>query len=296
MSEQIKNVFSDITKPFSSSTEIETTDSGFLNSNGFIAKIVFLIMVIIIFIVLFYFTLFLMTYFTGPSDNPYIIKGEIDGNDGQTVRQNPAMNESKLVQRSNNESAGIEFTWSVWLKLSAIDNNDKLRYPVFVKGDGTKTEGRPYKSINHGPGLYVMLNNDGKPTLEILMDTINQAASSPGAEAEASNKIYITGEGIPIQQYFHLAIRCKGVNIDTYLNGTVINRTKLGNVPKQNYYDILVGGFSGKLSNLRYFNRGLSVVEINSITRSGPNTTPVTVTTSNSISNISTIWYNSFLR
>ena len=75
MSEQIKNVFSDITKPFSSSTEIETTDSGFLNSNGFIAKIVFLIMVIIIFIVLFYLVIRMISYFTTPSDNPIIING-----------------------------------------------------------------------------------------------------------------------------------------------------------------------------------------------------------------------------
>lgn len=288
MSDQIKNIFSNITGPFTSSSEVETTDSGFLNSNGFIAKIVFLIMVIVIFIVLFYLILFLMSYFTTPSDNPYIIKGELDGSEGRTVAQNPAMNESKLVQRSNNESAGIEFTWSVWLYIKMPEEAGK-RYPVFVKGDGTPVN--KYMSINHGPGLYVM--NDGQtPSLEILMDTINEAAST-----KASN-IIIKGQGLPIDQYFHLAIRCKGVNIDIYLNGTVIDRTKLNNVPKQNYYDIMVcqgGGFKGKLSNLRYFNRGLSVVEINSINRSGPNTTPVTVTSTKSVSNISTIWYNSFL-
>jgi hypothetical protein len=46
--------------------------------------------------------------------------------------------------------------------------------------------------------------------------------------------------------------------------------------PKQNYGDVFVcqnGGFIGKLSALRYYNRALNIFEINKIVSSGPNLT-----------------------
>ena len=39
---------------FSSPEQVDTTNTGFLNSNGLIAKVVFLILVVIVFIVLFF--------------------------------------------------------------------------------------------------------------------------------------------------------------------------------------------------------------------------------------------------
>ena len=47
-------------------------------------------------------------------------------------------------------------------------------------------------------------------------------------------------------------------------------------VPKQNYGNVYVGmngGFSGYLSNLRYFNYGLGTSEIQNIVDSGPDLT-----------------------
>jgi|UniRef100_A0A6C0DY75 hypothetical protein len=295
MSETVKNIFSNLTGPFSSSSEVATTDPGFLNSNGLIAKIVFLILVIVIFIVVFYSILYLMAYFTTPSENPYIIKGEIDGSSPYTVPQNPALNESKVIQRSNNESSGLEFTWSVWLKISSTATSDiGKRYPIFIKGDGmpqTPLSGTPaYKSINHGPGVYVFMDASNAAAIEVLMDTIDKGAIGSGGEI-------IKIKNLPINQYFHLAVRCKGYNIHIYINGNIIINESMSNVPKQNYYDILVcpsGGFKGKLSNLRYFSKALSVVELNSIYRNGPNTTPVNNVSSNSYSSISTQWFASF--
>lgn len=297
MSETIKNVFSNLTGPYSSSTQVETSDTGFLNSNGLVAKIVFLIMVIIIFIVLFYLVIRMISYFTTPSDNPIIINGELDGTKTMVIPQNPALKDSKLIARSNNESAGLEFTWSVWLKASrTMVSTD--RFPVFIKGDGTATTVGTvnYKSLNHGPGVYFYVDSPPTSTnpqlsLEILMDTIEELGTMDPIKIK----------NVPLEQYFNLVIRCKGVYVDIYMNGTVIQRKKLKNVPKQNYYNIQVcpsGGFQGKLSNLRYFNRGLSVIEINSIYRNGPNTTPIMTESSSaySYSILSTSWYNSFIQ
>ena len=87
---------------------------------------------------------------------------------------------------------------------------------------------------------------------------------------------YIEITNIPINKYFHLAIRCENKFIDVYVNGTVVSHTDLINVPKQNYYDITVGddklNGSTYISNLRYFSSALSVIDINTIVTNGPNT------------------------
>ena len=64
--------------------------------------------------------------------------------------------------------------------------------------------------------------------------------------------------------------------MDTYINGTIVNRHNFASVPKQNYGDVFVnqnGGFSGFLSNLRYHSYALSGVDIENMVKAGPNLT-----------------------
>jgi hypothetical protein len=67
--------------------------------------------------------------------------------------------------------------------------------------------------------------------------------------------------------------------MDIYINGNVAQRYMFPGVPKQNYNDVLVGknngnnGFTGSLSNLLYYDRALTIYEINNIILAGPNTT-----------------------
>jgi hypothetical protein len=305
MSEQtVQAAVTDTMNQFSSPTEVATTDSSFLNSNGIIAKVVFLIMVIIVFVILFYIVVSLMSYFSTPSNNPLLIKGQMNGNNGQTVvPQNPANKSAKTVQRSNNQSTGIEFTWGVWLQYTGQSTSgqpagSKIVYsPVFVKGDCSisSTPGT-FCSVNNGPGVYFYVTDTIH--LAVLMDTVASPASQMTPQ---SSPQIIDIPNLPHKQYFHLGIRCQGTNIDTYVNGTIIKRQNLGNVPKQNFYDIFVcpkDGFPGYLSNLQYFNRALSVVEMNTLYQSGPNTTQAIQTGSNgsNVTALSTGWFNNFLR
>jgi len=74
------------------------------------------------------------------------------------------------------------------------------------------------------------------------------------------------------------------------------------NVPRQNFYDILVapnGGFQGKISNLQHFNRALNVFEINNIVMFGPNLSNSSLSTApgnakGNYSYLSNIWYNNW--
>jgi hypothetical protein len=83
-------------------------------------------------------------------------------------------------------------------------------------------------------------------------------------------------ENLPIKKWIHLAVRLQNKVVDVYVNGVISKRIILNNVPKQNYSDVYVaqnGGFTGKLSSLRYYTSALNVFEINKIVRKGPNLT-----------------------
>ena len=82
----------------------------------------------------------------------------------------------------------------------------------------------------------------------------------------------ITLYDLPIEKWFHLAIRLQNKIIDIYVNGTITTRIPLSEVPNQNYGDIYLGygGLGGNISNLRYFDRALSVFQISNIVMSGP--------------------------
>jgi hypothetical protein len=107
---------------------------------------------------------------------------------------------------------------------------------------------------------------------------------------------------IPIKKWVNAIIRLKNTVLDVYINGTIAKRLVLKNVAKQNYDDIFVcqnGGFIGKLSDLRYFNRALNIFEINSIVSSGPTTTTSSLTADQTAkgnySYLSNLWYASKL-
>lgn len=293
----ISNTVGEAAKSFSDPSQVDTTSTSFLDSNGIIAKIVFLILVIIVFVILFFIIVRLIGYFAQPSNNPMLVNGQINATKTIVIKQNPSDSSSKTLIRSNNESSGIEFTWSVWLSLSpdgvGQESTPLWHSPIFVKGDASLQNNgvNKYCSLNNGPGVYF-----GKPSapnhLFILMDTVDTPAIN-------SSNLVIDISNLPTN-YFHLAIRCQNTYIDAYINGTLVKRHNLMNVPKQNYYDVHVcpyNGYNGLLSNLQYFSRALSVIEINQIVRSGPNTKDVTqvVYQPEMINSISTSWYNSFL-
>jgi hypothetical protein len=295
----ITATMSDTMKSFSSPTEVNTTNSSFLDSNGSIAKIVFLIMVILIWLLLFFLIMKLISYFSQAPKNPVLVNGQINGTKQLIISQNPANKASMTITRSNNEATGIEFTWCVWLSISNNGSTGSTvtpnwHSPIFVKGDvSLPNDGiNQYCSLNNGPGVYFGTPSDPNH-LYILMDTVQTPAIQ-------SSTLVIDISNLPTD-YFHLAVRCQNTYIDAYINGNLVKRHNLMNVPKQNFYDIAVcpyNGFNGLLSNLQYFSRALNVIELNKIVKSGPNTSDITKTSysANSVNAISTYWYNSFIQ
>lgn len=276
---------------FSKQTEVgATATSQYLSSNTAVAKFAFLILVLIVFVFLIGLGISLVGYFTSPATNPYLISGMIDGSSPITLSQDPKKDKNVPVLRSNNQKTGLEFTWSVWLYINDLGNDSAKYQHIFNKGDNNFDPATNLSMVNNAPGLYLAPRNN---QFHIIMDTINP--SDRNTIIDISN--------IPIRKWVHVAIRIQNTMLDVYVNGTISGRVILQNVPKQNYNDVNVcqnGGFSGKLSDLRYFSRALNVFDINSIVAWGPNTSTSKVGTQDqkalgNYSYLSAMWYNSRL-
>ena len=321
MKQNINNLASD----FANNSTVAASTS-FLQMNSIVAKFSFLVLVVVGFVVLFNLGIQLITFFTAVQQNPMIISGQTPGNHPVVIYQDPSKKGAVPIQRSNNQTTGIEFTWSCWLQYNVDQTTPEIKdyQPVFVKGDCSlgSNSSNGFYSLNNGPGVYFGnssdVSQDGAKqsnSLWILMDTIPTPSestvddstgnlSSGSYNYNTAGTEYMEIPNVPINKYFHLAIRCQNKYIDVYINGTVVYRIDLTDVPKQNFYDIHVGGnngFNGNLSNLQYFSKSLSVIEINDILMKGPNTTAASVAPSNSntgsvgSSYLSNIWYNRFM-
>lgn len=266
--------------------------SQFLQSNTIVAKFAFIILVIIGFLFLMNLGVMLLGYFLNPSDSPFIIRGLINGQTGKTFIQDPKVGDRrKIIKLSNNERTGLEFTWSVWLFINDLGTNTNKYQFVFNKGD-LNFGSNNITTINNGPGLYIAPNSGSTAKLRVIMNTADNK----------DDKNILDIDAIPIRKWVNVIIRLENTMLDVYINGTISGRLNLPLVPKQNYNDINVcqgGGFVGNLSDLRYFNHALSIIEINNIVYWGPNTSAsvdgVDAGTTGGFNYLSSLWYSAKL-
>ena len=263
--------------------------SSFSSSNSIIAKFAFFILIVISFMFLLSLGISLIGYFILPSSNPYIIKGMVDGSYPVRIPQNPNDSKSVPILKSNNQSTGMEFSWSTWVYLNDLGTSTTKYQHIFSKGNNVFNEANNIASVNNAPGLYLVPSEN---TFRVIMNTV-----SP----DKINEI-VDISNIPIKKWVNVIIRLQNTVLDIYINGTVSKRIVLQYVPKQNYDDIFVcqnGGFVGKLADLRYFNRALNIFEINSLVSSGPNTSTSALTADQTAkgnySYLSNLWYASKL-
>tara|TARA_A100001015_G_C15044776_1_gene742744 strand:- start:922 stop:1764 length:843 start_codon:yes stop_codon:yes gene_type:complete len=238
----------------------------YLLADSLVSKLIFLILVAVIFVLLLRVATSVIGYLFGPKNKPYIVKGLQEGNIRRLYSQDPNKSNSISILRSKNQESGIEFTYSVWLNVNYKQPNNTTYYNhVFSKGS-TEQMNIDMNGIyypNNAPGMYLdMTSSDNN--LVIIMNTMSGT----------DERIVINR--IPLQKWLCVVLRVKGKILDVYINGIITKRQILNDVPKQNYEDIIVAGgqlngFNGQLSSLRYYNYALSINEINSILRKGPN-------------------------
>jgi hypothetical protein len=292
----VSNIAQNVTQSLSEFSKQASAGAGastqFLYSNTIIAKFAFLILVIIVFIFLLGLGISLIGYYISPSKNPYLIKGQINASNGQTISQDPTQQNAIPISRSNNKSTGIEYTWSVWLYINDLNNSNKTYQHVFSKGDASFDPTTSVSTVNNAPGLYIKPGADGtnECTLNVIMNT--------SENTDGANSLEI--DNIPLRKWVHVAVRLENTMLDVYINGTISGRLNLPLTPKQNYNDVQVcqnGGFAGNLADLRYFSYALSIIEINKIVYWGPNlkVNSASSATAGGYGYLSSMWYSSRL-
>ncbi len=246
--------------------------SDYLSSNNNVTKFAFIILVLIVFIALYHLGVYILDLFLGPKQEVYLTTQINDANQYLVIKQDPNDSGAITVNRSENKKKGIEFTWSVWLYIKPTDTTttrDLLH--VFHKGNSDFNE--KYDEVdlynfqsgmnwpNNAPGLYIDWK---KNQFVIVMNTYENILET----------IYVPD--IPLNKWVNVILRCQGNILDVYVNGSVVKRFELSEVPKQNYGNVFVtanGGFNGYTSELRYFAYSLSPGKIMQIARKAPNKT-----------------------
>jgi hypothetical protein len=258
--------------------------SEFLSSNTMIARGTFLLGVLIFFSILFYVGSKLVYYFLSPSETPFLISGMKDATEALTISQNLGQKTTIPILRSVNEYGGVEFTYSFWIYVNNVNYNETIDYKhVFNKGSSPSSQGEGGSGLfgpNNAPGVY--LYNGKKNISDNLMTNypvlgmlvrLNVFHNNESVNKPYYDDIYV--DAIPIKKWVGVIIRVTSQNIcDIYINGTLTKRHKLSNIVKQNYDNLYVnynGGFSGNLSDLKYYNYAVGTLEIDSLTARGPN-------------------------
>jgi hypothetical protein len=256
----------------------------FLSSNTMIARGTFLLGVLIFFSILFYVGSKLVYYFLSPSETPFLISGMKDATEALTISQNLGQKSTIPILRSVNEYGGVEFTYSFWIYVNNVNYNETIDYKhVFNKGSSPSSQGEGGSGLfgpNNAPGVY--LYNGKKNISDNLMTNypvlgmlvrLNVFHNNESVNKPYYDDIYV--DAIPIKKWVGVIIRVTSQNIcDIYINGTLTKRHKLSNIVKQNYDNLYVnynGGFSGNLSDLKYYNYAVGTLEIDSVTARGPN-------------------------
>jgi hypothetical protein len=265
--------------------------SGFLSSNTIIAKFAFIILIIIVLIFLLNLGVLIIQYFISPSSSPYLVDGMIEGTNGISISQDPKKSGSILIRRSNNESSGMEFTWSTWIRIDELSSGTIHKH-VFNKGNDKFDVTTGIATVANGPGLYISSNQVGENADTATINVIMTTSLTNGSEN-------IQVDDIPLKQWVNITIRLQNTILDVYVNGTVAGRLNLTQVPNQNYYDVNIcknGGFVGKLSNLRYYDHALNIFQISKLVAAGPNTNAAaTQTVMSNYNYLSTAWYTAKL-
>jgi hypothetical protein len=198
-----------------------------------------------------------LSLFLGPSTSPYLIKGLVPGNVPLIIKQDPSLDGSIPIERSNDGNYGIEFTWSIWLNITNTGTIANQYQHVFHKGDNNfQEDGMNFP--NNAPGLYISPETN---ELVVVMNTFTTI------------KEEIIIPNIPMNKWLHVLIRIENNKLDVYINGALAKRHILGSVPKQNYGNVYValnGGFAGYISDLRYYNSALQTGDILKIVNNGP--------------------------
>jgi len=152
---------------------------------------------------------------------------------------------------STDRPAGIEFSYTGWLRIDDFTYRYGSEKVIFVKGS-------PDMSVAC-PALYIDANTN---SLMVKMDTYGTQEVIPIVS-------------VPSKKWLHFAIVATQDKLEVYINGIIYAHHTLVNVPKLNTGSVVTspnGGFKGEVSKIEYQPRALSTSEILALAKQNPPT------------------------
>jgi hypothetical protein len=152
-----------------------------------------------------------------------------------------------ILFNSSNQPNGLEFAYSMWLKVSNWTYNQHSNKYILVKG-----EIAPNRIIkSKAPAIY-LTGNANNLCVEV------QTYDSRGNGSLMTEIVQL--DNIPLKDWFHLVVGVNGRNLDIYVNGVLAKRRVLTGVVAQNKapaniapaIDGNLPGFGGLISNMIY--------------------------------------------
>lgn len=186
------------------------------------------------------------------NSSPWILNGTKVGNKRMIVLQDPSKENAITLGRSENEKAGLEFTYSFWIHINDWSYKYGQWKHILHKGNDSSW---PLRS----PGIWL---HPKKNSMRVYMNTFKSVAE------------YADINDLPINKWFHVTVAVRQRNLDIFINGNLAKRHTLEGIPKQNYGDLYINawrGFGGFLSRIRYYDYYISYSEMDTALTVTPN-------------------------
>lgn len=226
----------------------------FLASKSPVAYIVMGLLFIILILLVVYLTQNLIVWaYSTFAKKVVLLDGTKDAATTMVISQDPDLDESITVPRSENEDGGIEFTYSFWIYVNDWMSATGEEQHVFHKGE---KEGK----VNFAPKVTL----DGQENkMYIYMNTFN------------TQEVKIEIDNLPVKKWINVAMSVQHKVMDIYINGFLKRTYTFDSLPKQNYRNVYINndkGFVGYFSSLVYYKYALNYFDIQNIMNNGPST------------------------
>ena len=223
------------------------------------------ILVIVILFIVFLLVKLYQNYTTQMNNQPYVIQGNSSANILKNIPGN-------LLPFPNNQKEGIAFSYSFWMYVNEWPDYDacilyKGSLPQSLNMSGAiPKRGINYKNIiSQCPGIYLK-----KDTNQIIV-----ALNSIGSVGEKIPLETYAVDNIPVREWVYVTLVQSGNISNLYINGKIKQSYQMKNIPLMNYGNLYVNpfsGYSGYISQLRYFASSLKAYQIERLMKEGPAT------------------------
>ena len=260
---------------------------GFIRNNPKVKYLIYVALIVIGVIIIINVAIKLYNiYVELKQKNPWMLYATKDAKKYQYIIQDKVENPFQLIKPSSNRKGGLEFSYGCWIYIDDFKYRDGDWKHIFHKGSSAEITD-PENSGNRTsqcPGVFM---GKDKNTLHVFLNTFSNDENKEDVinDDEVYNEYHNTVteevmvENIPINNWVCIVIAVQQYNVDIYINGVLAKRKLLKNLPKQNYGRFHMnsnGGFSGFISNVRYFSYYITHGELYKYVRTGPSALPST--------------------